>query len=175
MEINSAIKTILEENGINYQDGVTYLLCIYFDVYPSFIPEHIKRLVNSTKIVIVTEEDVTWEIPLFSSQVSTQYFDWVVTEYLEYFKEIGKGSHSRECIKRMKKFFATYPDVRKEEVLEATVMYLQNTNKNFVRHPHYFIFKGSGYSMTSDLYAWVETYREEIKTQTERSEERKLL
>ena len=41
----------------------------------------------------------------------------------------------------MKKFFATYPDVRKDEVIDATVMYLQNTNRTYVRNPHYFILK----------------------------------
>lgn len=175
MEINIAIKTVLEEHSIDYQDGLTYLLCVYFDIYPSFISDELKRLVNNTKIVIVTEDGITWQIPLFTKDVDTSSFSWVVSEYLEYFKKIGKGTHSKECIKRMKKFFAAYPDVRKNEVLEATVMYLQNTDKNFVRFPHYFIFKGAGFSMTSDLYAWVETYREEMKSQNNRTEERKLL
>lgn len=169
MGINPAIKSILEENGVDYQDGLTYLLCVYYDVYPSFIPDSLKRLVNDTKIVVLTSEDITWQIPLFDKEVDNSTFSWVITEYVALFKNIGKGTHGKESIKRMKKFFATYPDVRKDEVIDATVMYLQNTNRTYVRNPHYFIFKGSGYAMTSDLYAWVETLRQERKELENRS------
>ena len=66
-------------------------------------------------------------------------------------------------------FQAMYDIHKRNEVIDATVMYLQNTNRTYVRNPHYFIFKGSGYAMTSDLYAWVETLRQERKELENRS------
>lgn len=59
----------------------------------------------------------------------------------------------------MKKFFSENPDVRKEEVMGATIMYIRSTEDKYIRLPHYFISKGVGSEKTSDLFNWIEKYR----------------
>ena len=59
----------------------------------------------------------------------------------------------------MKKFFSENPDVRKEEVIGATTMYIRSTEAKYIRLPHYFISKGVGSEKTSDLFNWIEKYR----------------
>ena len=93
MGINPAIKSILEENGVDYQDGLTYLLCIYYDMFTFFYSiDSLKRLVNDTKIVVLTSEDITFGKYLYLKKVDNSTFSWVITEYVALFKNIGKGN-----------------------------------------------------------------------------------
>ena len=63
----------------------------------------------------------------------------------------------------MKAFFADNPDVRKEEVIEATNMYFKSlSNADYLISSHYFISKGVGRDRTSALLGWIEKYREAI-------------
>ena len=59
----------------------------------------------------------------------------------------------------MKKLFSEYPSIRKDEVIEATKLYIRNNDTRFIRQSHYFISKGSGGDKTSDLITWIDVYR----------------
>ena len=164
MTINSRITEILSEVGINKNDGLSYLLSLYYELKPTYIPEELKIRMNMTGIYRqdeTTKEDLQWLIPLFSEQQTA--FDWVKTEYIELFKVIGKGTHARESITRMKKLFASNPDIRKDEILGATRMYINSTDQKYVRLPHYFIEKGTGSDKTQDILDWVDKYRMSIE------------
>lgn len=156
MKINDNVLEILEEFKIRKDDGICYLLCLYYGYKPSYIPEDIVYKINASKIV---ENDGTaglkWNIPLFEGQ--TTVWDWVETEYVALFEKVGKATHKREAVSRMKKLFAKHPEIRKEEVLGATELYLYNDN--FPRFPHYFIEKGSGAEKTQDILDWIDKYR----------------
>lgn len=81
--------------------------------------------------------------------------------YASFFKiAANKLPHTRECSKRFKKFFKENPDVTIDEVLNATILYLQNTNSKYVREPHYFIYKSKGSDEISDLLTWIEKRKE---------------
>lgn len=95
---------------------------------------------------------------LFKEEIKTPW-DWVKEEYVEYFAHVGKEKHLKESLARMKKFFSENPDVRKEEVIGATIMYIRSTEARYIRLPHYFISKGVGSEKTSDLFNWIEKYR----------------
>ena len=164
MTINSKITEILSEVGINKNDGLSYLLSLYYELKPTYIPEELKIRMNMTGIYRqdeTTKEDLQWLIPLFSEQQTA--CDWVKTEYIELFKSVGKGTHSREAITRMKKLFASNPDIRKEDILGATRMYINSTSPTYVRLPHYFIEKGTGGDKTQDILEWVDKYRLSIE------------
>lgn len=159
MEINIRILEIFEEVKIHKADGICYLLSLFYGYEPSYIPDYIKIKMNMTKIYTNLDGNLHWNVPLFEGQ--TTAFDWVKTEYAPLFKEANpdRGGKIRESVARMKKLFAKNPDVRKEDVIGATKMYLFNTDYNYIRFPHYFIEKGVGADKTSDLLDWVEKYK----------------
>ena len=93
-----------------------------------------------------------------------------VKQYCDLFKMFNKMPHKRECEARLKWFFKENNDVTFKEVLEATKAYLVfniKDNGKYVREPHYFIKKGVGSNITSDLESWVAKLRS-AKTMRER-------
>jgi hypothetical protein len=66
----------------------------------------------------------------------------------------------------MRRFLKDHKDTNKEEIIEATKLYLRTQDPNFIRESHYFIFKGVGVSQVSDLWAYIETIRENKTTQS---------
>lgn len=156
MKINSEIQTTLMEAGIYAEDGIAYLLCRYFYVQSDVFP---KELVDRVLALNIVNEDNAWRIPLFDNPGTDPKWDWVSEEYVSLFAPINKATNKREATARMKRLFASNPDIRKDEVIGATEMYLFNTNSKFVRLPHYFIEKGVGNNKTSDILTWIDKYR----------------
>lgn len=174
MKINKQIKEVLQEINVPYKEGVTYLLSLYFKTVPNYIPENIAIPINIAKIVEMEDGVVSWRIPLFEGQETA--FSWVIDEYIELFRSAGKNKFKRESVARMKKLFASNPDIRKEEVLGATRLYLRSVNDpKFVRNPHYFIEKGSGGSKTQDILTWIDLYREGQNAEAPTDNTRRLL
>ena len=87
---------------------------------------------------------------------------WVKTEYCAMFKAKNpdKGGKIRESISRMKKMFAAMPNIRKEEVLATTKLYLSQTDSRYIRFPHYFLKKGVGADAIYEFSDWYEKYKE---------------
>lgn len=156
MNVNTNIIETLKEFNINKDDGLTYLLTLFYDLKPNYIPQDIQMKVSASRIVEVTKTGLQWNVPLFEKQ--TTAFDWVETEYVPLFAAIGKDKYKREAVTRMKKLFANNPEIRKDEVLAATELYIFN-NGNYSRFPHYFIEKGSGSEKTQDILDWIDKYR----------------
>jgi hypothetical protein len=164
MKINPQIATVLQEFNIPVADGVAYLLSIYFNCRPSYTPPLLVQRMNVTNILgIDANREVIWHVPLFE-QDSQDKWQWVV-EWNAEFKRINKlrKGPDKDVITRMKAFFADNPDVRKEEVIEATNMYFKSLNSaEYLISSHYFISKGVGRDRTSALLGWIEKYREAI-------------
>lgn len=163
MTINSEIKIILNNFGIPVDDGLSHLVSIYFGLKPSYTPIAIVEKINRTGIISNTESQtgLQWNVPLFDEQVTG--FEWVTKEYLQLFKDKNKdrAGGAKESISRMKKFFANNPAIRKDDVIEATKMYLKQVgNPNYIITSHYFIYKGVGADKTQTLLHWVEKYLE---------------
>lgn len=175
MKINEEILDVFQDFSIRKDDGICYLLCVYHGIKPTYIPKEFKIKMNTTKIVVDKEGTLHWNIPLFEGQNTN--FQWVVDEYIPLFKAKNpkKGTYRRECLARMKKFFADYPEVRKEDVIGAVRLYLEDTDPRFIRKPHFFICKGKGADKIEELVEWVEIYRDSEEEITEsRSTTRKL-
>lgn len=163
MTINSEVKSILTAYNIPVNDGLSYLISVYFDTKPSYTPDIIVQKVTRTGIVSLDDKTKTlqWNIPLFDEQLTN--FEWVGTQWVTMFEKANKDRKGgvKECTARMKKFFATNPDVRKDEVIGATEMYIKSVlNVNYLTTSHYFISKGSGADRTCQLFQWIEKYRE---------------
>ena len=164
MKINPQIQTVLQEFNIPVADGVAYLLSIYFNCRPSYTPPLLVQRINVTNILgINANREVIWHIPLFE-QESQDKWQWVI-EWNADFKRLNKlrKGADKDVLTRMKAFFADNPDVRKEEVIEATKMYFNSlTSAEYLISSHYFISKGVGRDRVSALYGWVEKYRESL-------------
>ena len=156
MKVNSRILEILKEFNIHKDDGLTYLLALYYGLQPNYIPGDVQSKIYASRIIENTNTGLQWNVPLFEEQQTA--FDWVEKEYIPLFAGIGKATNKREATARMKKLFANNPEIRKEEVLGATEMYIFNNNM-YSRLPHYFIEKGSGADKTSDILDWIDKYR----------------
>lgn len=159
MKINKLILETFDKYHIYKPDGICYLLSLHYEYEPSYIPEDFKQKVHTTGIVQNENGSITWKVPLFEGQEVA--FKWVETEYVVLFKKANpkKGGKVRESIKRMKKLFADNPDIRKDDVLGATQLYLNNTDSEYIRFPHYFIEKGTGVDKTNDILDWIDKHR----------------
>ena len=62
LDINPEIRQIFISKNIPVHDGVAYLLCLYYGVTPSFIPDELERRVLSTSIVTKDYSDDTTTI-----------------------------------------------------------------------------------------------------------------
>lgn len=164
MNINPQIKAVLQQYNIPVEDGVAYLLSIFFNCRPSYTPTLLVQRMNVTNILgINSDREIVWHIPLFEGESQTKW-DWV-KEWNAEFGNVNKKRKApdKDVITRMKAFFADNPDVRKEDVIGATKMYFRTLNNaEYITSSHYFISKGVGRDRTSALEGWVEKYREAI-------------
>jgi hypothetical protein len=161
MLLNKNIYDLLKKSNINLDEALLYLLSLHFEIRNDCISDRVKSKVHTLGIVKQSTTGLQWSIPLFEGAETA--FEWVKTEYIPLFTAANrdKGGHIKDSIVRMKRFFAENPDVRKEEVIGATQMYIRETpDTTYLRLPHYFIYKGVGLERISDLHFWVEKYRE---------------
>jgi hypothetical protein len=165
MKINPQIVSVLQEFNIPVADGVAHLLSIYFNCRPSYTPTLLVQRMNVTNILgINATREVVWHIPLFTEEETQDRWHWVI-EWNAEFKRINskRKAPDKDVITRMKAFFADNPDVRKEEVFEATALYFKSlSHSDYLISSHYFISKGVGRDRTSALLGWVDKYREAI-------------
>jgi hypothetical protein len=167
MEINPMIRETLRSFSITEEDGIAYLLSIYFDCRPSYVPTILVQKMNVTNILGLDDDRLLkWNIPLFDTTVEgIGKWDWVHL-WMEGFARINKSRKGTKstCVSRMKIFFSQNPDVRKEEVLGATELYFRSvSDPEYIFTSHYFIFKDKGANRTSALEQWIETYRESVQ------------
>ena len=161
MQINPEIIERLKKFGINKDDGLCYLLSVYYYLdNVTVIPNLFKAKVLATSIFKVENGNAIWSIPLFENEVSG--YDFVKT-YIEMFKNVSNkvpGSVTESTV-RFQKFFRENPDVTVQNVLDATELYLKEVDPNYIMFPHYFITKGTGTNRTSMLSNYVDRIKEE--------------
>ncbi len=85
LEINSDIVEIFKQNKINITDGTSYLLLLYYQLFPTYIPESLSIKINSLDIFTIdySTGEVVWNIPLFEE--SEEKFEWI-EDYMDLFK-----------------------------------------------------------------------------------------
>lgn len=159
MQLNSEIKQILQQHNIDVPAGILALLGIYFNIDITRVySEDTIKAINLTKIVEkdYKTETLIWNVSLFEGQETA--FDWVL-EWNNRFGRINpdrKGA-SKDVIKRMKDYFAKYPEYRKEDVLKATEAYFKSlSSPQYIMNSAKFIFDGMGAMKKSTLLGWCE-------------------
>lgn len=153
LEINEEVKSILKSKGISINQGVPFLLSVYFNYMPSYIPEELKKGIYASNIFTldynenqaVGKPNIKWNVPLFQGQEGTT-FNWI-KEYMDIFGEVNsKRRGSRSYVnKRMRELFMKNPDIRQEEVLEAARYYADNIeDPMYIITSHKFISNNEG-------------------------------
>lgn len=162
MLINPEIAIVLRTFNINKEDGIAYLLAIYYDVRPSYTPILLVEKMNRTRILVLDDKSKTleWNVPLFEEQVTG--FEWV-KDWMEEFGNINKDRKGtyKSVAARMKTFFVNNPSIRQDDVMEATRMYLRTVKQSvYLKTSHKFIYEGQGVEKISLLLDWVTRYKE---------------
>lgn len=159
MKVNPEVFKLLQEYDIDVNESILYLLSLYHNIESECISEKTLRAVNNIGIV---ERDyktntLTWHVGLYEGQNTDSVWEWV-NQYRDLFtaKNKERSGSKKTCVQRMKMFFAENPHVRKEDVLEATEMYLRTVEPQFVKTAERFIYDGQGNYKMSMLTNWVE-------------------
>lgn len=103
---------------------------------------------------------------------------WIEEEYREKFSssnigEPGKMGTLSNVIMKMKRFRLTYPNVTKEQILDATDLYISNTSdKKYLKQADYFIFK---IEKSGDEQSLLSVWIEEAKQQDNKSNGSKII
>lgn len=165
LNFNSEIRNIFNNNSISVHDGLSYLLCLYYGTDPSYIPKELERKVLATNIVTKDYEndEIKWNIDLFEETESG--FEWI-SDWMDLFKNVNpeRRGVKADVLRRMKKFFVNNPSIRKEQVLEATKMYLKTVdNPTYCKKSHKFIYEQDGSSMLLDFVERIDSNRAAIQ------------
>ncbi len=164
MELNPEIKKRFKNTG-HYDICMAYLLARHFELnLDAFaLAEH--RILSSLmeKEIISMDSKAALLIPLFKPEKKEDdRFGWVKKEYVALFKakNARKGGHIKESTLRIKKFLKSNPNYGKDDIIAATKLYLDSTDWQYIRDPHYFISKGVGQDRTEDVLNWIEKVHE---------------
>lgn len=177
-EFNPEVLDKLESAGVKDTcSALLYLLSVYYGMASPHLPDDVVKQVNIARIV---ERDysgnitgIKWNIPLFIKESGTtdENVVWLwVEDYRKLFADVKPEARGdkKGCLVKMKRFFAENPDVRKDEILKAALMYLKpfkdgQQDKQYIQQADYFISKVQKGDKTSRLSTFVELVRELAK------------
>lgn len=157
--INSILLKVASDNKEIFE-GRNALATFSEEVLGEMIKEGLLSYSELTgyKLVFHIFEEQTKESTL------TDKFAWV-GKFRDLFKQANpdRWGTLSTCKERMKKFFSENPEIRVDEVMGATEMYLKNTDRRYIMKSHKFIYDGVGTSRNSTLEEWIEKFREVSK------------
>lgn len=157
--INSILLKVASDNKDIFE-GRNALATFSEEVLGEMIKEGLLSYSELTgyKLVFHIFEEQTKESTL------TDKFAWV-GKFRDLFKQANpdRWGTLSTCKERMKKFFSENPEIRVDEVMDATEMYLKNTDRRYIMKSHKFIYDGAGTSRNSTLEEWIEKFREVSK------------
>ena len=178
MKINPEIEKLLTEHNINHTEGMLVLFCLYHNLpMTGDVERFLYDTMMQINVVKIVERNygpnnkIVWNVPLYvdgDMKVESQW-SWVTNEYRPLFRNVAKerGGSPSGCIKRMKAFFASHPEVRKQDVLAAAKAYIDSIdNPKYMQSADYFISKGRGADTTSRLEQYLEMVKESNKQVT---------
>lgn len=182
MNINPELLKVIEEYNVNKSKALLALFSLYYNLPLEMdVSEYFHEAMTQMSILKVVDRnyetgEVIWNIPLFEQQGvnNDSEWQWVLTEYRPLFKEISKerAGSPTSCLKRMKVFFSSHPEVRKNDVIEAAKMYIRATpDPKYLQSADYFILKDKGSQTKSRL----EQYLEIIFEKKEKSSQPKMM
>ena len=178
-KINQKVIDIVEKSSFKSQDIFVYLLSLFFNYEPSYIPEKVKEETNRLGIINrdYLKGTVQWIVPLFNitPEIDTAW-DWVHNDYRKLFSDVKAiaGGNKKSCTMKMKKFFSEHPDVRKQDVIDAAKLYIEEfangkNNPVYMQRADYFISKTQNGVGGKAVESRLEMYVEIIMSKTEKA------
>lgn len=161
LELNPDLYKELKKYNIPRDEGILYLMSLYYGLRTDYIPETIKKQVNVSKIVeriyyTNKPNEVKWNIALFKGQ--TVEFDWV-KEWREPFRtaNLDRAGDLKTCKERMAKMFKEYNFLTPELAIEARDLYFSGiTDSQFIKKSHKFIYEHTDGNRSSMLVQYAE-------------------
>ncbi|MDV7392229.1 hypothetical protein RZS08_12775, partial [Arthrospira platensis SPKY1] len=132
MQVKSEIIAQIEASGLSVNDSLSLLLSIHFDCVPSFVPHILTKQLEIAKLIkIDSQMNVSLNVELFEKGAEDLSSKWQwIQEWRNLFKEYNpaRSGNLKTCITRMKVFFSENPEVRVEDIMEATKFYMNNVS-----------------------------------------------
>lgn len=140
LNFNYDVVQLLKDNKINVNDGKLVLIALYFNLKPTFVPDDLKHKIFNLGLFTYdkSKKEIKWKFDLFN----TGEIDWL-DEYRNLFIVVNKsrGGGKQTVLNKLKKFMINYPTVTKEQIINATKLYLREQNPTYVMDSGYFIEK----------------------------------
>lgn len=162
VDINPALVSAVRDARLPMDDTLGMLILLHHGVKPTYIPQDFIRRVLASGIVTydATSKTYDWRYGLYEGG-NTQY-DWI-KEWMDLFKVVNPDRRGTKAsvVKRMKDFFANYPQYNVDNVMAATRAYLQTvTNPQYCKTSHKFIKEQDGSSMLLEQLEKTKTGRD---------------
>lgn len=162
---NTDLINLLKDKKLNVEDSLGFLLSLYYELRPSYIPGSLEATILALNIINIDYKTNTfvWNINLFEEQ--TDNFEWI-NEFRAVFKAVNpdRTGTKTDCIKRMKSFVRANPAIGKDEILKAARLYTSSLNNPvYCKKAHKFIYDTEG----SVLLEYIEKLREKTNTDNE--------
>ena len=140
LNFNSDVVHLLKDNDINVNDGKLILIALYFNLRPTFVPDDLKHKIFKLGLFTYdkSKKEIKWKFDIFNQSE----IDWL-DEYRDLFKNVNKErkGDKKTVSNKLKKFMIHYPTVTKEQIINATKLYLREQNPTYVMDSGYFIEK----------------------------------
>lgn len=140
LNFNTDVVQLLKDNDINVNDGKLILIALYFNLRPTFVPDDLKHKISKLGLFTYdkSKKEIKWKFDIFNQSE----IDWL-DEYRDLFKNVNKErkGDKKTVNNKLKKFMINYPKVTKEQIINATKLYLREQNPTYVMDSGYFIEK----------------------------------
>ena len=140
LNFNTDVVQLLKDNDINVNDGKLILIALYFNLRPTFVPDDLKYKISKLGLFTYdkSKKEIKWKFDIFNQSE----IDWL-DEYRDLFKNVNKErkGDKKTVNNKLKKFMINYPTVTKEQIINATKLYLREQNPTYVMDSGYFIEK----------------------------------
>jgi len=140
LNFNTDVVQLLKDNDINVNDGKLILIALYFNLKPTFVPDDLKHKISKLGLFTYdkSKKEIKWKFDIFNQSE----IDWL-DEYRDLFKNVNKErkGDKKTVNNKLKKFMINYPTVTKEQIFNATKLYLREQNPTYVMDSGYFIEK----------------------------------
>lgn len=140
LNFNTDVVQLLKDNDINVNDGKLILIALYFNLKPTFVPDDLKHKIFKLGLFTYDKykKEIKWKFDIFNQSE----IDWL-EEYRNLFKNVNKErkGDKKTVNNKLKKFMINYPTVTKEQIINATKLYLREQNPTYVMDSGYFIEK----------------------------------
>ena len=185
LKLSPLIISKIQSLDLDLNSAIPYILALYFGYDSVDTPLSVKKTLFKAGIYILETDsknkikNVNWLINPVRETIDP--WAWVAEWRTKYRDNAGEnarlGGSLDECIKRMKDVFQLQPELNELLVYEITKFYFRNTNKKYIRRPHYFLWKKEkGEDRRYEILEWYEIYKEknEINSKTEEFNRNKM-